>query len=188
MKIRVFIPRSNPTVDPQALVHFAMRKLRQVRNPDRREPPAVWIALALAAISADHEFYDHFKGLIASNANTPEKIFKMKDLFITGLGRFQDEYPADCSDEKEEFPFPDEGICRQVLRYAVREGKKMISSEDYGNVAVFQILMKAGLQCFSWRLAQFEDVCESLENDPQNLVRKGLEIIKVTTYVARNKN
>ena len=76
----------------------------------------------------------------------------------------------------------------EILGYARREAKEMMASGDYENLAVFQILMKAGLQCFSWRLAQFEDVCESQENDPQNLVRKGLEITKVTTYVARNKN
>jgi len=76
----------------------------------------------------------------------------------------------------------------RLLGYARREGKEIIVSRNYGNVAVFRVLMKAGLQFSSWRFAQFDEVCESLRNDPDNLVRKGLEIIRAATYVARNQD
>jgi hypothetical protein len=174
-------------VDPRVLVRFAIKKVEEVKNPERREPPAIWIALILAAVSEeDHEFYDRLKDMVSSTANNAQTILKMKDLFISALGLSQDE--SHYSDEKDAYPFPDERICKQILRYARREGTEMIASRNYGNVAVFRVLMKAGLEFSSWRFAQFEEICESFNSDLENLVRKGLEIIRVVTYTPRNKN
>ena len=186
MKITVCIPGSIPSVDPQVLVRFAIKKVEEVKNPEHREPPAIWIALTLAAVAEDHEFYDRLKDMVSSTANNAQTILKMKDLFMRALGLSQDE--SLYSDEREAYPFPDERICKQILRYARREGKEIIASRNYGNVAVFRVLMGAGLQFSSWRFAQFEEICESFSSDLENLVRKGLEIIRVATYTPRKES
>ena len=115
MKITISLPRSIPSVDDtQVLVKFAIKKVEEVKNQEHREPPAIWIALILAAVAEeDHEFYDRLKELVSSTANNAETIFKMKDLFRSALGLSQDE--SLCSDEREAYPFPDERICRQIL-------------------------------------------------------------------------
>jgi len=188
MKITVSVPRSTPPVDPDVLVRFAIKKFEEVKNPEHREPPAIWIALTLATVAEDHQFHDRLQDMVSSTANHPEKIFKMKDLFMHALGLSQDKYLAENSDEKKRCPFRDERICKEILRYARRVGREMITSRNYGNILVFRVLMNAGLQFSSWRFGQFAEICESFSSDLENIVRKGLEIIKVMTYTPRKKN
>jgi hypothetical protein len=189
MKITVRISRARPSVDPQLLVRFALKKISQVKAPSRTEPPAIWIALVLAAVADDLAFYNRFREEISSSSASADKILGMSDtLFMPALGRFPYEYLSDCLNENPKYLFPDERTCRGVLRHAVREGRKMLAGQIYESMKeIFQVLTRAGLQSYSFRLAQFEDICESFRDDPENLVRKGLEIIKVAAYQPRKK-
>ena len=85
-------------------------------------------------------------------------------------------------------PFPDEHNSKEVLEYALREGRRMLSEEDYEFIKVFEILIRAGLLCCSFRSLQFEEVRESFQDDPQNLIRRGIEIIESTDLSHRNDN
>jgi hypothetical protein len=189
MKITVRIPRSVPSVDPQLLVKFAVKKISQVKRPSRTEPPAIWIALVLAAVADDLKFYNRFREAISSTSASADKILGMSDtLFMPALGRFPYEYLSDCLNKNPKYLFPDERVCRGVLRHAVREGRKMLAEKGCDEFEeVFRVLVKAGLQCYSFRLAQFEEVCESCVGDPENLVRKGMEIVRVAAYSPRKK-
>jgi hypothetical protein len=190
MRLTVSIPRSSPRVDPQVLVKFALKKISQVKRPSRTEPPAIWIALVLAAVADDQEFHNRFREVISSSSASADKILKMSDtLFMPALGRFPYEYLSDCLNENPKYLFPDERTCRGVLRHAVREGKKILAGETYESMKeIFQVLTRAGLQCYSFRLAQFEEICESFKEDPENLVRQGIEIIRIAAYSPRKKN
>jgi len=190
MKITVRIPRLSTSVDPQLLVKFALKKISQVKRPSRTEPPAIWIALVLAAVADDLKFYNRLREVISSTSASADEILKMSDtLFMPALGRFPYEYLSDCLNENPKYLFPDERACRGVLRHAVREGRKMLAEKGCDEFEqVFRVLVKAGLQCYSFRLAEFEEVCESCVGDPENLVRKGLKIIKIATYSPRKKN
>jgi len=189
MKITVRISRSVPSVDPQLLVKFALQKISQVKRPSRTEPPAIWIALILAAVADDLKFYNRLREVISSSSASADKILGMSDtLFMPALGRFPYEYLSGSPNAKEEYLFPDERTCRGVLRHAVREGRKMLAEKGCDELEqVFRVLVMAGLQCYSFRLAQFEEVCESCVGEPENLVRKGMEIIRVAAYQPRKK-
>src|SRR5208283_5012701 len=182
------VTRSRALVEPELLVRFAIKKVSEVKNPDGTEPPAIWIALTLAAAAEDHEFYDRLKDMVSSTANNAEKILKMKDLFLTTLDLFQDGYQSDYPDRESKSIFPDERICREILGYARSQANTMLKSGDYENLAIFRVLMRAGLQFSSWRFAQFDEVFESLKNNPENLIREGLEIIRVATYTPRKES
>jgi len=189
MKLTVRVARSAPTVDPRLLVKFVLKKISQVKKPSLREPPAIWLALVLACVADDLKFYNRFREVISSSSASADKILGMSDtLFMPALGRFPYEYLSERLNEKEEYLLSDERACRGVLRHAVREGRKMIAEKCCDEFEqVFRVLVKAGLQCYSFRLAQFEEVCESCVGDPEKLVRKGLEIIKVSAYSPRKK-
>ena len=189
MKLSVRISRSSPGVDPRLLVKFALKKIRQVKKPSRTEPPAIWIALILAAVADDLKFYNRFREVISSTSASADKILKMSDtLFMPALGRFPCEYLSGSPNAKEEYLFPDERACRGALRHAAREGRTMLAEKTCESMKeIFQVLTRAGLQCYSHRLAQFEDACQSFEDDPEILVRKGLEIIRVAAYSPRKK-
>ena len=185
MKITVTVPRSGPSVEPELLVRFVIKKCREVT-----EPPAVWVALALAAVADDLKFYNRFREVISSSSASADKILGMSDtLFMPALGRFHYEYLSDCPSEQPKYLFPHERTCRSVLRQALSEGKKMLAQKTYESMkGIFQVLTRAGLQCYSFRLAQFDDICESFRDDPENLVRQGIEIIEVVTVSPTNEN
>jgi hypothetical protein len=182
MKITIRVPRSGSSAEPKLLVRFVIQRCREVT-----EPPPILVALTLAALSGDDDYYNRLKEIVSSS-DSAEKILRMcEKVFMPALGRLQDgQFPGD-PDGDEKHPPPDERSCRQVLRYALREGKRMLASRDYEFVKVLEFLLGAGLQPYAVRLYQFEAVRQSFQDDPENLVRKGLEIIKVATYKPRKK-
>ena len=188
MKIRVKIPRSRPSVDPELLVRFVVKKCSETVESEYTEPPPVVVALALAGMSQDLNFYNRLKDLICSS-DAADNILKVSnDLFIPALGLFQGRQSPDDPEHEGENLFPDEHNCKQVLEYALREGRKMLSEEDYEFVRVFEILIRAGLLCCSFRLLQFDEVRDSSQDDPENLIRRGIEIIESTALGPNDEN
>src|SRR5208337_3297817 len=109
MRLTVRIPRSSPCIDPRLLVKLALKKISQVKRPSRTEPPAIWIALVLAAVADDLKFYNRFREVISSTSASAVDILKMSDtLFMPALGRFPYEYLSDCLNENPKYLFPDE--------------------------------------------------------------------------------
>ena len=171
MKITLSIPRSVPSVEPKLLVRFVIQRCREVS-----EPPAVLVALALAAVAGDHKFYNRLMELVLSSDSAEQILRISRDLFVPALGQIGDRQTLDDPQDSEENPFPDEQNCNQVLSCALSEGKRILAEQDFDFIRVFEFLTRTGLSCYSFRLAQFEDVCEFFRDDPENLVQRGIEI------------
>ena len=184
MKITVFVPRPSPSLDPRLIVRFVKRQLSETT-----EPSPVLLALTLAAVSHDKKFHDRLKELVTSSSDKADEILRIsRDLFVPALGQIGDRQTLDDPQDSEENPFPDEQNCNQVLSCALSEGKRILAEQDFDFIRVFEFLTRTGLSCYSFRLAQFEDVCESFQDDPENLVRQGIEIIDLVTLSPTNEN
>jgi len=183
MRITIRVPRPSPPAESGLLIKFVLKKCAEASEKKRPGVPPIWVALALSAVAHHKEFHAYFQQAISSSGKPDESVQAFEGLFY----RLQSGLPEGFPDMEPEYPFPDESTCKRVLRYALAEGKKMVASGDYEYVKVFQMLTRAGLQCYSFRLHQFEDLCVSCEEDPENLVRKGMEIIRVAAYSPRKK-
>lgn len=188
MKMTIVVPRPSPCVDPRLLVRFALRRLSETKEPDSTEPSPVLLALILAALSHDHDFYNRLKELICSSDSAEEVLGMSKDLFIPALGQIGDRQPPDEPDGSEKNPFPDETTCGEVLLCALGEGKRILAEKDFEFISVFEFLTRTGLFCYSFRLAQFAEVCESFKDDPASLVRRGIEIMEAITFIPPDEN
>ncbi|MGB6068409.1 MAG: hypothetical protein WBG50_26665 [Desulfomonilaceae bacterium] len=183
MRITVRIPRPAPTAESELLVKFVIQRCREVT-----EPGPILVALVLAALSHDHAFYNRLMEIVLSS-DTAEQILRIsKDLFMPALGQTGDQQPPDEPDVGEKSCFPDETTCKDVLHYALSESRRILTEKDFQFVRVFEFLIRAGLEPYSFRLYQFEDVRETWRDDPENLVRKGAEIIGAVLGSPRNEN
>lgn len=54
-----------------------MRQLSETNELDSTEPPPIVLALTLAAVSHDREFYDHLKEWVCSCSDKADEILKM---------------------------------------------------------------------------------------------------------------
>ena len=168
MKIRVRVPRSNPFIDPELLVRFVVKKCSETIESEYTEPPPVVVALALAALYQDFNFYNRLKEVISSSSDAADNILEIsKDFFIPVLGGFEDRRSHDDPEPEGENPFPDEHNSKEVLSYALREGRKMLSEEDYEFIKVFEFLIRAGLLGCSFRHSNLRK-CEI----PFRMIRK----------------
>jgi hypothetical protein len=183
MKITVRVPRFGSSAEPKLLVRFVIQRCREVA-----EPPPVLVALALAAISRDHDYHNRLKEAISSSEEAESILGMCEKVFMPALGWFQDRKAANNSEGEEEYTAPDEAACKHVLRYALSDGKKMLSDGAYGFVNVFEFLLRAGLQPYSFRLYQFEAVRETFKDDPENLLRRGIEIISAAVGSPQDEN
>jgi hypothetical protein len=178
------ITRSSPLVEPELLIRLIMKQLSETNEPDTTEPSPVLIALTLAAASHDKEFHDRLKELVYSSSDNAEEILGMsRDLFMPALGQTADDQAVD-----QERSLPDEQSCRRVLSYALGEAKRILDEKDFEFLRVFKVLTRAGLLCYSFRLCQFESACATVQDDPENVVRKGVEIIKAALGSPQDEN
>ncbi len=189
MKMTITARPIGPCVDSEVLLKFIIKKCAEIIGQNRQSLPRIWVALALAAVSADEEFYKDLKQVVSSSAS-PETILGMcQNIFLPSLNRLEGVATPEWVDGEEKYPPAEEKDYKRLLRYALIEGKKMLASGDYEFVKVFEILAWIGLQYYAYRLYQFESVRQSFQDDPENLVRKGVEIIRAAAGVSpRNKN
>ncbi|MCL4518318.1 MAG: hypothetical protein M1587_03885, partial [Thaumarchaeota archaeon] len=85
-------------------------------------------------------------------------------------------------------PFPEEQNCNQVLLCALSEGKRILAEKDLQFLRAFEFLTRTGLSCYSFRLYQFEAILQSFQDEPENLVGKGVEIIRAALGSPANDN
>lgn len=182
MRITVRVQRSGAAVQPELLVKFVKQECREVT-----EPSPVLVALALAAVSQDNSFFDRLARIISPSDSAEEILAMHRDLFIPALYGFQAHVP-EISSETEGYKAPDEALYQTVRSYALEAGREMLASGDYEYVSVFELLTRSGLQIYPFRLYQFMDACERFNDDPESLVREGLEIIDLVTTSPTNQN
>jgi hypothetical protein len=185
MKMNILVRPSGPSMDAELLVKFVMKKCQEVLAQNRKKLAPIWTVLALAAVSHDEEFYNRLKQIISSSSASPEKILGMfKNIFLPALDRLQNGQTPEWADAEEKYPPAEERDYKRLLLYSLREGQKMIDSGTYEWVKVFESLTWIGLQHYDFRLYQFEGVRQSCESDPESLVRRGVEIIRVAAGVS----
>ncbi len=188
MRMNIRVQPVGPSVDSETLLRFIIAKCTEIIEQNRQNLPRIWVALTLAAVSPDEEFYTDLKQVVSSSAS-PETILGMcLNIFLPSLNRLDGVQSPEWVDAKEKYPAATEKDYMRLLLYALREGKKMMDSRNYEWVKVFESLTWIGLQYYAYRLCQFEDARLSFNDDPENLVRRGVEIIKTVAYTPRNKN
>lgn len=172
MKIRVYLPRTKGIFNPAPMVDFALKKIRQIDNPENTEPDPIWMALLLAAAVDDSEFHDRFKKMIIASSDEPGRILAMSHMFLSVL----DLLPPDHSTYTGRCCSSDEAICQDILQCALSEGTRMLSEECL-YLDVFRLLVRSGLQFYNQQLSQFEEMCSN--TDPVTLVHRGIQIATV---------
>ncbi len=186
MRMNIRVHPVGPSVGSETLLRFIITKCHEIMEQNRENLPQIWVSLALASVSPDEEFYNQLKQIISSSASA-EKILRMcNDIFLRSLNRLDGVKTPEWAGAKEEYPPAEERDYNRILLYALREGKKMMVSGDYEFVRVFEVLAWIGLHWYDFRLCQFEYARESFQDDPETLVRKGIEIIKTVAYTPRN--
>lgn len=176
------ITHQRSSQDTELLIRFALKRLSEIES-DQTEPPPVLIALVLAAAFQQQRFYDRLKEDVISSSARADEVMRMSHkLFIPALWGLLNDQGA------EENLLPDEEDCKQVLHYALDEGRRILAEMDFEFLQVFNLLIRVGLFRYSFRLYEFECVGQSLQGDPENLIRKGVEIIEDALGVPRSEN
>jgi hypothetical protein len=187
MKLNITVHPSGPCMEPELLVKFVMMKCQEVMKQKNNNLAPIWVALALAAVSPDQVFYDRLKEIISSSASAEKILGLFRDVFLPSLNRLEGGQSPEWVDAESEYPPAGERDYRKILLYALREGQKMLDSGTYEWVRIFESLTWIGLQPYYFRLYEFEEARDFFQDDPEKLVRKGMEIIRSTVGLAPRK-
>src|SRR5271157_2573727 len=188
MRMTIIARPTGPTLESETILKFIIKKCQEVIEQNRENLPPIWTALTLAAVAHDQDFYRQLKQIISSSASAEQIMRLCSDIFLPALDRLDGVQTPEWADAKEKYPPAGEKDYNRILLYSLREGQKMISSGTYEWVKVFESLTWIGLQYYDYRLCQFQDARERFQDDPESLVRKGIEIIKTVAYTPRNEN
>jgi hypothetical protein len=179
MKITVVIPRLfEKSWESQLIARFVVERCSAVTDAETTEPEPVLLALCLAGSALDQQFHERLKNDISSGSENAEEILKIyNNVFLPTLDRFLDTDVPGIEDGDGAYLVPDEYLCRQVLTYALVEGERMLSEKDFKFLGVFELLLRAALEPYTYRLGQFEHALDSFQDDPEQLIRGGIEVI-----------
>lgn len=179
MKFTVHIPQSSaPCLESCLLTKFLVQRCQETLKP-----PPVLLALALTAVSLNETFHNRLKDVVLESEEA-ERIFRISaQVFAPALdpylqGRLLQDGESASSYEMHDL----------VLGYARLEAERMLAEGDYDFVNVFELLVRAGLMPFCFRFYEFEDAREAFRDDPENLIRRGVEIIKTTLGSPQDEN
>jgi hypothetical protein len=169
-----------PELQSSLLLNFLVKRFSEGLTSDSPKVPFLLQGLGLVGLATDEDLLANYKGLLASPILPPAEIFRRAvEIFHFALQRDPDNRSSqgltDRSDEDHE---PDEKLSKRIIMNALREGKIMAEQSDYRYVQVFVVLGWGGLQCDQERLSQFERILQSFADDPEELVRRGRDVLK----------
>ena len=91
-------------MESETLLKFVIAKCTEIIEQNRQNLPRIWVALALAAVAHDEEFYNQLKEIISSSSS-PEKILGMcKNIFLPALDRLDGVETPEWVDAEEKYP------------------------------------------------------------------------------------
>ena len=176
MNTNNFTGPEGPEIPISLLLKFLVEKFKDALKNDPPEVTHLLQGLGYAALSSDKKLSANYTGILASPYLPPREMIRRSiEIFKTALKDHPDGRAIQQS--RETGKDPDEKSCRQFLLTALREGKIMEKEGDYRFFRVFEILGWIGLQCDHEWLTKFETVSASYRNDPENLVKKGRDIL-----------
>lgn len=174
------IQAGGPEISTSELLSFLSKRFKEVLAGGSSKVPFLLQGLGVVALATDEELLSNYKGILSSPHLPPEEIIRRSvEIFQIALERDPDVRSSQRPpQEVEEDQEPDEKCGRQIIMNALREGKIMAEQSDYRHVQVFVVLGWGGLQCDPERLAEFERVIQSFADDPEELVRRGRDVLK----------
>ncbi len=187
MKMNITVHPTGPSIEPETLLKFVIAKCTEIIGQNRQSLPPICVSLTLAAVAHDEEFYDQIKQIISSSTSAEQILVMCRDIFLPALDRLEGVQTPQWVDAEQKYPAAQERDYKRLLLYALREGQNMMDSGNYEFVRVFELVAWIGLQYYAYRLYQFESVRQSFQDDPENLVRKGVEIIGAAVGVSTQK-
>jgi len=170
-----YIPE--PEIEPSVILNFMIKRWNEIFESDDPQIPSFLQALAYAGLSTDEELTTQYTALFSSQQLPPLEVIRRSiEIFQTALRHDPDTKSSTLI--SEESRDPDVKTSRQVLLLTLYEGKIMIEQEDYRFHRVFEMLGWIGLQWDNEGLSAFDAVRTTYRNDPENLVRKGRDILR----------
>jgi len=169
-----------PELESSLLLNFLIKRFNEVLESEHSKVPFLLQGLALAGLATDEDLLANYKGLLASSILPPKEIIRRAiEIFRLALEGDPDSHgPQRPPQEVEEDSEPDEKYGKRIIMNALREGKIMAEQSDYQHVQVFVVLGWCGLSLAAARLTEFETVLQSFADDPEELVKRGRDILK----------
>jgi hypothetical protein len=169
-----------PVIEASVILEFLSKRFTEVLASGSPKVPFLLQGLGFVGLTGQEELIKDYKGLLGSSILPPPEIIRRSvEIFHLALERDadgrSDMNPIKQSEEDYE---PDEKYGKQIIMNALRESKIMIEQSDYRFVQVFVVLGWGGLQFDKERLAEFEAVLQSFADDPENLLKRGSEILR----------
>jgi hypothetical protein len=190
MNTKIDVTQSDgPEIQPSVILNFLVKRCNEIAQGDYPKIPFVLRALGLAGLAHDPELYNKCKEIMSSPDFTKDEVIRSSiDIFKIALEGDPDRCPhqpqsSGGKDGRE----PDVKACKQFLLTGIREAKLMAEEADYRFLRIFEILAWVGLRCRADLMADFETLCKSSANDPENILQEGREILKAALF-ERDRN
>ena len=174
-----------PEIEPTLLLRYLVKRYDELLESDNPRINLTLGGLSLTGVARDEEAEKELNYLLYPASHPDHTLLtRCREIFLRTLDRTKPEETPRLSGEGGRLPSLDERASRQMLISAIREGKKMVATEDYEFVQIIRILGWISLQCYPRRLAEFEDAW--FEQDPRDAIRRAVEVLR-TAFSRRNR-
>jgi hypothetical protein len=180
-----------PEISTSEILSFLIKRFGEALASDSPTPPFLLQGLGIVALERDEELLGNYKALLGSPLLPRVEIVRRSvEIFQLALKADPDSHcPQRPADDEEEDHEPDEKCCRQIMMNAIREGRQMLEDgdDDCPYLQVFVMLGWIALSCDPLRQVEFGATCNSFADDPQGLLKAGMESLK-DAFFRRNRH
>jgi hypothetical protein len=181
MNSHTYLPKSKgPEIEDSVILEFMIKRWNEILQSGGTTVPDALQILAAAALTTDEELLINYKALLYSPNLAPVEIMRRcVEIFQEARDSCTGQCPP-CSHEKEDGDGPNLGEkqFRQIMLTAISEGGLMERESNYQFHPVFTMLAWISLQYDAEWLDEFERMWGFYREDPEKLVREGVDILK----------
>jgi len=175
-----------PSIEPSIILTFLIKRFNEVLASEHPKAPAVLLGLGLGALASDTQFFDKYRKIISYSFSKKEETLRSSiEIFQCALDHDLDRRSSQNPPQAEECREMGEKFCRQVMMRAILEGQQMLEEGDFRFVRIFECLAWIALQCDQERLAEFDEIRTSYNDDPEKVVRRGTDILRNALFPRR---
>jgi hypothetical protein len=181
------VTSDGPVIEPSLILEFLVKRCNEFIQSENPRFPFLLQGLALAGLATDKDLIDDYKALLASPILPPKEIIRRAgQIFQLALERDPDGRHSQHPNEQTEGDRPlDEKASRHVMMNAYREAKIMIEQADYRHAKIVEMLGWISLQGYPEWLAEFEQVRSTFADDPEEMIKRGREILRDALFRRR---
>jgi len=176
-----------PEMENTLMLRYLLKRYDEMLESDDPKISTIFGAISVASVGLDKESETELRRILFPLFYPDHALLqRCRDILLQTLERIEAEELPERLPSSADDLYLDERDCRKVLVMALREGKRMISEDNFEFAKVLESIGWIALQRYPRRLNEFGEAWKSCQDDPKEATEKAVKILR-SAFIRRDE-